>query len=154
MGSIPHSPHQSGLQISVGHFSYVVSQKMDQILAQRKISVVLHFPHHRHKAGGAAHWLSCVACFELSAIVYADNDAVLTDYTNILKIDSTNGGICHFRHYGAPAAGSSIPKGHSSRSAVAVLEVSLRKNSLCDFWLRLSQAVSIFASIVKIWATA
>ena len=37
------------------------------------------------------------ACVELSAIVYADNDAVLTDYTNNLKIDSTTGGICHFR---------------------------------------------------------
>ena len=44
--------------------------------------------------------------------------------------------------YGAPAAGSSIPKGHSSRSAVAALEVSLRKNSLCDFWLKHAQAVS------------
>ena len=29
---IPLSPQKSGLQISVGHFSYVVSQKMDQIL--------------------------------------------------------------------------------------------------------------------------
>ena len=29
---LPHSPHKSGLQISVGHFSYVVSPKMDQIL--------------------------------------------------------------------------------------------------------------------------
>ena len=57
----------------------------------------MHFPHHRHKAGDAAHWLSCVACFELSAIVYADNDAVLTDYTNNLKIDSTTGGIYPFR---------------------------------------------------------
>ena len=42
-------------------------------------------------------WLSCVACFELSAIVYADNDAVFTDYTNNLKIDSTTGGIYPFR---------------------------------------------------------
>ena len=67
------------------------------ILSQRKIPVVLSFPYHRHKAGRAAHWLSCVACFELSAIVYADNDAVLTYYTNNLKIDSTTGGICHFR---------------------------------------------------------
>ena len=32
MGNIPLSPQKSGLQISVGHFSYVVSQKMDQIL--------------------------------------------------------------------------------------------------------------------------
>ena len=114
--------------------------------AQRKIPVVLHFPHHRHKAGRAAHWLSCVACFELSAIVYADNDAVLTDYTNNLKINSTTGGIYPSASYGAPAAGSSIPKGLSSRAAAAVLEVSLRKNCLCDFWLRLSQAVSSFAS--------
>ena len=29
---LPLSPHKSGLQISVGHFSYVVSPKMDQIL--------------------------------------------------------------------------------------------------------------------------
>ena len=60
---------------------------------------VLRIPYYnmQHKAGRAAHWLSCVACFELSAIVYADNDAVLTDYTNNLKIDSTTGGICHFR---------------------------------------------------------
>ena len=50
-----------------------------------------------HKAGRAALWLSCVACFELSAIVYADNDAVFTDYTNNLKIDSTTGGIYPFR---------------------------------------------------------
>ena len=28
----PLSPQKSGLQISVGHISYVVSQKMDQIL--------------------------------------------------------------------------------------------------------------------------
>ena len=53
--------------------------------------------------------------------------------------------------YGAPAAGSSIPKRLSSRASVAVLEVSLRKNSLCDFWLRLSQAVSIFASKWRFW---
>ena len=32
--------------------------------------------------------------------------------------------------YGAPAAGSSIPKGLSSRAAVAVLEVSLPKKQL------------------------
>ena len=31
-----------------------------------------------HKAGKAALWLSCVACFELSASVYADNGASLT----------------------------------------------------------------------------
>ena len=31
-----------------------------------------------HKAGRAALWLSCVACFELSACVYADNGASLT----------------------------------------------------------------------------
>ena len=65
------------------------------------------------------------ACFELSAIVYADNDAVLTDYTNNLKIDSTTGGICISASYAAPAAGSSIPKGLASLAAVAVLEVSL-----------------------------
>ena len=53
--------------------------------------------------------------------------------------------------YGAPAAGSSIPKGHSSRSAVAALEVSLRKNSLCDFWLKLAQAVSIFHQMCRFW---
>ena len=105
----------------------------------------MHFPNHRHKAGRAAHWLSCVACFELSAIVYADNDAVLTDYTNNLKI-APLAEYTLSASYGAPAAGSSIPKGLSSRASVAVLEVSLRKNSLCDFWLRLSQAVSIFAS--------
>ena len=108
------------------------------------------FPNHRHKAGRAAHWLSCVACFELSAIVYADNDAVLTDYANNLKIDS----YTLSASYGAPAAGSSIPKGLSSRASDAVFEVSLRKNSLGDFWLRLSQAVSIFASKMKILDTA
>ena len=60
---------------------------------------VLRIPYYnmQHKEGRAAHWLSCVACFELSAIVYADNDAVLTDYTNNLKIDSTTGGIYPFR---------------------------------------------------------
>ena len=40
---VPLSPQKSGLQISVGHFSFIVSPKVDQILAQRKKSVVLRF---------------------------------------------------------------------------------------------------------------
>ena len=30
MGNIPLSPHKSGLQISVSHFSFIVSQKISQ----------------------------------------------------------------------------------------------------------------------------
>jgi hypothetical protein len=37
------------------------------------LSKLLWIPEH--KAGRAALWLSCVACFELSACVYADNGA-------------------------------------------------------------------------------
>ena len=60
---------------------------------------VLRIPYYnmQHKAGDAAHWLSCVACFELSAIVYADNGAVLTDCNNKLKTSSTTGEIYRLR---------------------------------------------------------
>lgn len=44
--------------------------------AQRKISVVLHFPLHRHKASGAALGLSCAVCFEQPAGVFAGCGAV------------------------------------------------------------------------------
>ena len=40
------------------------------------LSKLLWIPEH--KAGRVALWLSCVACFELSACVYADNGASLT----------------------------------------------------------------------------
>ena len=46
------------------------------ISAQRKISVVLHFPLHRHKASGAALGLSCAVCFEQPAGVFAGCGAV------------------------------------------------------------------------------
>jgi hypothetical protein len=35
----------------------------------------LLYGHYRHKAGRAALWLSCAACFELSASVYAGKGA-------------------------------------------------------------------------------
>ena len=39
------------------------------------MAISFRFNQHQHKAGRAALWLSCVACFELSASVYADNGA-------------------------------------------------------------------------------
>ena len=51
--------------------------------AQRKIPVDLHFLHHRHKAGRAALGLSCVACFEALACVFASSGA------SIEKLDDT-----------------------------------------------------------------
>ena len=52
----------------------------DRVIMQKRIkddsSKLMCTPEH--KAGRAALWLSCVACFELSACVYADNGASLT----------------------------------------------------------------------------
>ena len=49
----------------------------DRVIMQKRIkddsSKLMCTPEH--KAGRAALWLSCVACFVLSASVYADNGA-------------------------------------------------------------------------------
>lgn len=70
----------------------------------------------QHKAGRAAFWLSCVACFELSAGVYADNGAPLV-YGYSDDISTT----------GAP--GSSTPEGLSSERPVVAAFKKAKKGT-------------------------
>ena len=64
MGNIPHSPHKSGLQISVGHFSFMVWQKCGNE-GSTSIRLFWGFPYHRHKVSwpASAYFASCGAGF-------------------------------------------------------------------------------------------
>ena len=54
------------------NYSWTYSLLHNQIRAQRKIPVDLHFLQHRHKAGGASPLgVACAACFEQLACVFA-----------------------------------------------------------------------------------
>ena len=100
------------------------------------------------KQAARALWLSCVACFEMSAILYADNDAVLLIIPTIWRWIAPLAEYTLSASYGAPAAGNSIPKGLSSRADVAVLEVSMPKKQLVRL---LAQTLSRFYIILNTW---
>ena len=75
--------------------------------------------------------------------VYADNDAVLTDYTNNLKIDITTGGIYPFRQLRRARCGKLDPQRALQKQLVRLLAQTL--SSGIDFRIKMKILATAWA---------